>query len=355
MLACSYLVQLTAAETVRKRYFETEVDSAYAALEYEFVDAITATNRVLFKATKEADDIGVEATKDLWRCTRNLDFASEKAAFFEPNRAVLRATRLLVMIPSGADMVRTVGYDENSDAVKKMQLYEQKLMQFETDVLQAQDKFQSICTLSANGMTTASNLDGQEDYIGAVLVDVLAHRAKVAFSRASLVARYKAMRSGLPNAADKLVVGGKEVSLEDELPWTVPSTARFTPDTDIVVSEPATPVTSPDPPAAEPTAAAAAAGHSAPKASPRVARRVEAAPTPPMPVFGASLVGLKAHTNEGLPLIVRTVLPWLEAEERLKAEGIFRISGGAADVEALKAACVPAHPLPRPPTASRRI
>lgn len=316
----------------------------YDALEYEFVDAVTATNRAVFKATKEADDVSAQAAKALWKTTLNIDAAAEKAAFFEPNRAVMRATRVLAMVPGNADALRAVKYEAGSDAVKKLQLHEQKLMQLENDLIQTQEKFASICTLTENGMTTVSNLEGQEEPVGSVLADVFAHRSRVAFSRVLLLSRFSAMRSGLgDDQPPPPSVGGKAISMQEEIEWVIPKTGRFTAHDDSRAGSPEVFVSEP---------AAAEAKAPAPKTSPRVARRAApprtAAPTITMPApppiaasFGGNLVGLKQQTGHDLPLIVQTALPWLEADDRLSAEGLFRVSGGAAEVEFLKATSVP--------------
>jgi hypothetical protein len=205
------------------------VDAVYDALEYEFVDAVTATNRAVFKATKEADDVSAQAAKALWKTTLNIDPAAEKAAFFEPNRAVMRATRVLAMVPGNADALRAVRYEAGSDAIKKLQLHEQKLMQLENDLIQTQEKFASICTLTENGMTTVSNLEGQEEPVGSVLADVFAHRSRVAFSRVLLLSRFSAMRSGLgDDQPPPPSVGGKAISMQEEIEWVIPKTGRFT-------------------------------------------------------------------------------------------------------------------------------
>ena len=70
----------------------------------------------------------------------------------------------------------------------------------------------------------------------------------------------------------------------------------------------------------------------------RVVEEVSPAHAQTPKVFGGSLVRLKEQTGRDLPLIISTALPWLEASGRLRTEGLFRVSGGAAEVDELKSA-----------------
>jgi hypothetical protein len=102
------------------RYFESEVDSIYNALEYEFVEAMKHANRTMFKATKAVNETDAAATKALWKCAMSTSANSEKEAFFEANRLVMRSTRPLAVISGPGDRITTIRFDSANDASRKV-------------------------------------------------------------------------------------------------------------------------------------------------------------------------------------------------------------------------------------------
>ena len=101
-------------------YFETEVDAIYYALEFEFVEAMKHANRTMFKATKAMNATDANATKALWKCAMATSAQSEKDAFFEANRLVMRATRPLAVIPGPGDRISSIQFESANEASRKV-------------------------------------------------------------------------------------------------------------------------------------------------------------------------------------------------------------------------------------------
>lgn len=178
---------------------------------------------------------------------------------------------------------------------------------------------------------TPSLVDPQDSPAAAV-TDAFGKRSHAFLNRAANLAMLESIGTSLGAKRPNLLEdnGVAIITLDPQIPWVVPSTQRFvlrgdTPPMGVsegVSSGLAPPTHDAGQPRPSPRSRAGASMHA--KSAVRC--------------FEDSLTGIASKTGEPIPTVVESSITWLDTEEHIRLKGLFRISGGLAEVERLKAA-----------------
>eukprot|EP00041_Stephanoeca_diplocostata_P029904 m.892053 g.892053 ORF g.892053 m.892053 type:complete len:1350 (+) comp23654_c0_seq5:324-4373(+) len=331
-----YLISLVSSNAMREQLYQHEVEGVFDAMDFEYVQAFKNVNHEIFKAMKSAAKEDNTACDDLWKAVCDIPENEAKLNFMHKNSRCL-ATREITMAPSCDDNVTKLVFTNEEEGLGKFRHVEQQVCKAERDIRLSQQSIEDNCAeMAAIGGPILPPLpdDGiPQDSPAAKVTDAFGKRSHAFLNRAANLAILESIGTGLGSKRPKLLEdnGVPIISMDAQLPWTVPSTHRF-------VLQGETPAFARDDEGGASCLAPPPQGTGQPRPSPRSRAGATMDTKTAVRCFEESLTDIASKMGDPVPTVVESSITWLDTEEHIQLKGLFRISGGLAEVERLKTA-----------------